>query len=79
MSLMYATGEEVRSGDRIVYAGEPGQVEFVATRENPETAWYVDQFGGGCMILTRGFGPVFLSKADEDLEFVVRAPADGES
>jgi hypothetical protein len=78
MPLTYSTGEEIRSGDRVVYHGESGQVEFVATCGNPETAWYVDQFGGGCMILAPSFGRVFVSKADEDLEFVTRAPSPDE-
>ena len=75
MSLTYPTGEEIRSGDRVLYHGESGQVDFVAERGNPETAWYVEQFGGGCMILVPTFGCVFVSKADEDLEFVGRAPS----
>jgi hypothetical protein len=71
MPLTYSSGE-VRSGDRVLYHGEPGQVEFVAKRGDPETSWYVEQFGGGCMILAPSFGRVFLSEAEEDLEFVAR-------
>jgi len=70
MSRTYVSGEEIQSGDRVVYHGEPGQVEFVAKPGDPETGWYVEQFGGGCMILAPSFGRVFVSKADEDLEFV---------
>ena len=47
---------EIQSGDRILYHGEPGQVEFVAKRGDPETDWYIQEFGGGCMILTPSFG-----------------------
>lgn len=72
MSLAYSSGEEIQSGDRILYHGEPGQVEFVAKRGNSETDWYVERFGGGCMILAPSFGRVFISEADEDLEFVGR-------
>jgi hypothetical protein len=74
MSLSYTSGEEIRKGDRILYHGEPGQVEFVAVakRGDPATDWYVDEFGGGCMIQASGFGLVFISEADEDLEFVAR-------
>jgi hypothetical protein len=35
------------------------QVEFVAQRGDPATDWYVDQFGGGCMILAPSFDRVF--------------------
>lgn len=74
MLLQYTSGEHVQSGDRILYHGEAGQVEFVAKLGDPETGWYVEQFGGGCMILVPSFGCVFLSKTDEDedLEFVSR-------
>jgi hypothetical protein len=72
MPLTYFSGEEIRSGDHILYHGEPGHVEFVAAHEDPETVWYVEQFGGGCMILAPSFGSVFISEADEDLEFVAR-------
>jgi hypothetical protein len=58
---------------RVTHHGEPGQVEFVAMCGDSETGWYVAPFGGGCMILCRSFGRVFLSDADEeDLEFVAR-------
>ena len=72
MSLMYISGAEIRAGDRILYHGEPAQVEFVAQRGDPATDWYVDQFGGGCMILAPSFGRVFVSIPDEDLQFVAR-------
>lgn len=72
MSLTYSTGEEIRSGDRILYHGEPSQVEFVTELGDPESAWYVEQFGDGCMVLAPSFGRVFVSRPDEDLEFVAR-------
>jgi len=75
MSLAYTSGEEIRADDRILYHGEPAQVEFVAQAGDPETHWYVEQFEGGCMILAPSFGRVFVSKADEDLEFVGRGDA----
>jgi hypothetical protein len=72
MSFVYASGEKIERGDLILYHGEAGQVEFVATAGDPETGWYVEQFGGGCMILAPSFGRVFLSETEEDLEFVSR-------
>lgn len=74
MPLKYGSGEEIQAGDRVLYASEPSQIEFVATAENSDTAWYVEQFGGGCMILAPSFGRVFVSdpQSDEDLEFVCR-------
>ena len=67
----------MQRGDQIRYAGEDGAVEFVADTDvvDPATVWYVEKFGGGCMIVTQKFGSIFLdSTADEeDLEFVARA------
>lgn len=52
MSLTYLSGEEIRAGDRILYHGEPGRVEFVAIRGergpvwDSVIEWYIEQFGG---------------------------------
>jgi hypothetical protein len=70
--VTYLSGDEIRSGDRVLYHGESGFVEFVAKAGDPETRWYVETFGGGCMIVAQGFGRVFVSQPDEDLELVGR-------
>ena len=76
MPFRYQSGEEIRKGDRITYAGAPGEVEFVADRESgtPETDWYITEFGGGAAIITEKFGRVFIDETDsaEDLVFVSR-------
>ena len=76
MAFTYVSGEIVRRGDQIRYAGEDGAVEFVADPDvvDPATASYVEQFGGGCMIATQKFGSIFLDSTvdQEDLEFVAR-------
>jgi hypothetical protein len=73
----YASGEIVRKGDQIRYAGDPGEVEFVADPDvvDATTAWYVEQFGAGCMIATEKWGSIFLhaTEQEEDLEFVSRS------
>ena len=72
----YPSGQDVKPGDRILYHGEPGEVEFVVADRagDPSKDWYLEQFpGGGCMISAKGFGSVFLGECDiEDLEFVSR-------
>ncbi len=75
MSFKYQSGEEIRAGDRILYNSEPGVIDFVTTPEDPQYAWYVEQHGGGCMILVAPFGSLFVNdpQDDEDLEFVSRA------
>ena len=76
MVLKYKTGEEIRKGDRVLYHGEPGQIEFVALDlGDPETDWFVKEFGGGVMILERISGRTVTpaDQIDEDLEFVSRS------
>jgi hypothetical protein len=77
VAFLYASGEPIEKGDRIRYAAGDGVVEFVADRDvtDPETEWFVDEHGGGCMILTEKFGRVFLDapQDDEALEFISRA------
>jgi hypothetical protein len=78
MRFKYMTGEDVLKGDYVTYHREPGRVDFVAepSIDDPETAWYVKEFGGGVMILEpKAFGSVFLTEpdSDEDLILVSRA------
>ena len=79
MPLNYMPGEEIRTGDRVRFHGEPGEIELVAdpTIADPETDWYVQEYGGGVMVLElqrRHFGRVFLPEPQttDDLEFVAR-------
>ena len=76
MSFSYRSGQIIQRGDRIRYAGGSGVVDFVADGDvaDPETAYFVEEFGGGCMILTERFGRVFVERPEdeEDLEFVSR-------
>jgi hypothetical protein len=78
MSLTYFSGEEIRAGDRILYRGESGRVEFVATRGDPGPQrdsvleWHIEQFGGGCMVDAPNWGRIFVTEPNEDLEFVAR-------
>jgi hypothetical protein len=49
-------------------------VEFVAAAADPETQWYLEQCGDGCMVLAASFGRVYVTatERDEDLQFVSR-------
>ncbi len=72
----YATGEAIRIGDRITYAGRPGRVVFVIdtrsySAEYPEEQWaYLER---GFMITAEGFDLLFQEEADEDLVLIARA------
>jgi len=71
--MNYLSGEEIRAGDRVLWHGDPGRVEFVASAADPEGKWFFDQFGGGCMVVVEAAGRVCEPEADQDLEFVSRA------
>jgi hypothetical protein len=69
---------EVREGDRIIYAGSLGEVEFVVTETTGDAAldWYLTHSpDGGFMIQNATMGFVFLDGVDEDPDFVSGAPA----
>ena len=79
MALKYRSGEEIKKGDRVLFHGEPGEVEFVVDRSNEdaELDWYLREFGGGAMIREpKHVGYVFIPAESlpetEDLEFLSR-------
>jgi hypothetical protein len=78
MKLKYQTGEEIKKGDRVLFHREPGRIELVAVEQgDPETDWFMQEYGGGVMILERVAGRTFIPADQidecEDLEFVSRA------
>lgn len=77
MTLKYQSGEEVMKGDRVLFHGDSGEIEFVADPlvHDVATQWYVNEFGGGIMLTKlKEFGSVFVSDptVDDELEFVSR-------
>jgi hypothetical protein len=82
MILTYQSGEEIRKGDRILFHGNPPEIEFVASDPlDSDQAWYVREYGGGVMILDPVVsGSTFIAAKHignyEDLEFVSRANAE---
>ena len=71
MSITYASGEEVRAGDRVCFHGKRGEVRFVVTERvgDPALDWFVVAYPrGGFMISAEGFGNVFIQAGDDDLE-----------
>jgi hypothetical protein len=77
MSLRYRSGEEIKKGDQVRFHGNLAQVEFVASADNPQYAWYVHEYGGGVMcfdpvVSGRTFIPADQLPDSEDLEFVSR-------
>jgi len=78
MPLKYQSGEEIRKGDRVMFHGEPGEIEFVADRlvGDPALDWHVNESGPGVMVLEpKYFGRAYVSATHEaeDLVFVSRS------
>ena len=62
----------------MLFHGEPGEIEFVADSlvNDPETEWFVQEYGGGVMVVEpKVFGRAFLSDTEstEDLTFIARS------
>jgi len=77
MSLRYRSGEEIKKGDLVRFHGNLAEVEFVASSDNPQHAWYAQEHGGGVMVFDpavsgRTFIPAGQLPDCEDLEFVSR-------
>jgi hypothetical protein len=73
MPFRYATGEEIRQGDRVLHCGTPGEVEFVVDAVTNPESWFVSEYGGGAMILDQVAGRTFLPEPEgECLVFVSR-------
>ena len=74
----YRSGEEIRPGDHVSWAGSPGRVLFVLGSACPpeegvgSTDWYAEEFGEGFMLDVEGVGWVFEDESDEDLDFLGR-------
>jgi hypothetical protein len=77
MPLKYLSGEEVRKGDRVLFHGEPGEIEYVVDGfvGDPEIDWHMREHGPGVLIREpKYFGLVYTRGIDdEDLVFVSRA------
>ena len=78
-TLRYQSGEEIKKGDRVLFHRNPATVELVASdASDPEASWYIQEFGGGVVILEPNISGTTFVHAEsipdyEDLEFVARA------
>ena len=75
--MRYQSGEEIRKGDKILFHGEPGEIEFVVDKivGNPEVDWHMREQGPGVMVLEpKRFGRAYIrdTESTEDLQFVSR-------
>ncbi len=74
----YQSGDEIRAGDRVLWAGSPGRVLIVlGSPEPPEewsgfAAWLRETYVSGFLVDTEAAGLVFGDEGDEDLILVGR-------
>ena len=79
MPLFYKSGEEIRTGDRVIISGQPGEIEVVADPILHPDDWLVTECGAGVMIVEivepKRFGRLFIANPNEDvdLKFVSRS------
>ena len=76
--MKYQSGDDIKKGDRVLFNGAPGEVEFIADKLVGDAAmdWYFKELGPGVMILEpKRFGRVFLHDTEnaEDLVLVARS------
>ena len=76
MPFEYHDGGEIRKGDKVLFHGELGEIEFIADPlvNDQARVWYVQEFGGGVMVAEPKGGHTFVTetKDAEDLVFVSR-------
>jgi hypothetical protein len=74
--MKYKSGEEIRKGDKVLFHGEPGEIEFIVDTliDDPAMDWYVKEYGPGAMVAEPKAGRTFVSDTEdaEDLQFVSR-------
>ncbi len=81
--LVYASGVEIRLGDRVLLYGEPGEIELVLDGVNNPADWPAQEYGRGIMVREpKVLGRLFIEEAstirgvsikEQDLEFVARS------
>ncbi len=74
--MKYKSGEEIRKGERVLFHGEPGEIEFVvdAVIGDPAMDWYVKEYGAGAKVAEPKAGSTFVSDTvgAEELRFISR-------
>jgi hypothetical protein len=82
LSTHFRSGAEMHIGDRISFAGEPGEIVFVIGRDEFEGEfaaqkdWFKSEYRHGFMLTCKSMGLVFQEEVDEDIQFVSRRGAE---
>ena len=75
--MRYRSGQEIKKGNLVLFPGNSAEVEFVASADDRQYAWYVQEYGGDVMVFDpivsgRTFVPAEQLPGYEGLEFVSR-------
>jgi hypothetical protein len=78
MPLTYQSGEEIKKGDRVLFHGEPGEIDFVVESVvgDPAMDWYMKELGPGVMVHEpKHLGSAYIKDTTNhgDLVFVSRS------
>ncbi|HEY1270671.1 MAG TPA: hypothetical protein VGF08_01740 [Terriglobales bacterium] len=79
--MKYQSGAEIQKGDKVLFHGEPGEIEFVAEQltGNADIDWYVKEHGPGVMIIEpKDFGRVFICDTENAEDLVLVSRTNGE-
>jgi hypothetical protein len=71
--LQYQSGEFIEQGDRVLYHGDPGQLEFVVNEltGDPAMDWHFRTNGRGVMVAEpKHFGRLYITDVEHDEDFV---------
>jgi hypothetical protein len=64
--MKYQSGEEIRKGDKVLFHGEPGKIDFIVEALSGDAAmdWYVKEYGPGAMVVESKAGGTFVRLAE---------------
>ena len=80
MSLKYHSGQVIMKGDRVLFHGEPGTIEFVIDGlvGDPAMDWHMKENGPGVMIIEpKAFGRVYTRETQDDEQLVFLGRTEG--
>jgi len=77
--VKYHSGEEIRKGDKVLFHGEPAEIEFIADSltGDPAIDSHLKENGPGVMVLEpKYFGSAFIRDTENAEDLVLRSRKD---
>jgi hypothetical protein len=78
----YQSGDEIIKGDRVLFHGQPGEIEAIADPlvKDPETDWFMQEYGGGVMVSEpKVSGRVFVTDTEDEEDLILVSRSTDES